>query len=98
MCKPFITHQLISLKGAFYVCFVNANGDSHQKLLRSFYWSTVDFKQVRFFKCFEAKEIVSVVSLVVDNLFDFLCIVDDDLINILSEKRGVLAVTILAVI
>lgn len=65
MGEPFEGHILIGLKGGFKVMFVDSNGDSHEHMLGALYYLAVDFKEIRFLECFEAKVVVGVISVVV---------------------------------
>ena len=90
MGEPFATHQFVGLECALEIGIVNAYGNPHEKLLGTFHWPTVYLQQVRSFQGLKPEEIVRVVSLVVNNLLNFLGIALDDLIDVIGEQWCIL--------
>lgn len=48
-------HEVVSLENSFKVPTVNANGDSHDEVLRTFSNTVVDAEEIRAFKSLEAE-------------------------------------------
>ena len=66
MCKIFVRHQIVCLNGALDIFTMNANGDAHDHLLRSFGNLSVDAKKVGSFQRLEAKVLIVEIPVIDD--------------------------------
>src|SRR5258705_171432 len=65
MSKVSLRHEMVGLDDPLNIISVNANGDTHDHLLRSFSYSTIDSEEIGSFESFktEAEIVKSIVGL-----------------------------------
>ncbi len=66
MGEPLVTHEVISLFDSLQVIPMDSNTDSKEQLLRSFSYLSMLLQKVTFLHSFEPKNIIIVVSFVVN--------------------------------
>lgn len=72
MREPLLAHQVISLFHSDHILPVNPHSNSQQHMLGSFNDSPLLSQQVAFFQRFEAKDLIGVISFVVNDLLQLL--------------------------
>ena len=70
---------------------MDANGGSHEHVLGSFDNFAIHFEKVAALQGLKSKEVIVVVTGVVDHLVDLVSIVQDDLVCLVTEQRGLSA-------
>lgn len=82
MSEPLLTHQMVGLEGGREVLLMNPDGHSHQHVLRSFNHLPVHPQKVSLLQSLEAKEIISIVPLMVDFLLNHFLTISDHKLTI----------------
>ena len=88
MGKQQSAHHVVSFEGGFEVLLVNANADPHQHVLRPLYNLFSVFDQIGALERLKAEVIIVVVSLEVNLRLDQLCVVSNNLVDIIREHWG----------
>ena len=73
-----LTHQIIGVKGLLEVSMVDANGYSHEHMLRALSDLTVEFEKIGALKGLETEVVVIVVPGIVDVIVKEICVCHDD--------------------
>ena len=88
MGVELLRHELIHLQGGIEVVLVDADGHSHEHLLRPLNNDAIALEKVRALERLEAKVVVLEVALVVHGGIEALRVGHDDLIDIVRDERG----------
>jgi hypothetical protein len=79
---------MVCLKSTWEIVLMDAKTAPHEKMLWSFGNLTVNLEEVRFFKCFEAKVVIGIVSVVVDFCLNKEIIVENYLVDVFCNEGG----------
>ena len=98
MSEAFSAHQVVGLNGRSDVLAMDADRHSHDHMLRTFHYLTLNSQQVTPFQGFEAKVVVIEVSCEVDGLVKLFCMGLHKGVDCRIEKRSWSLASILAVV
>ena len=87
--KPFFAHQVVSFNRCLNIFFVNAQGDTHKEMLRSFGYLSVGANEVRTLQGFESEVIKIIIAVVDDTAVEFIGVFTNDFINFFGDERCV---------
>ena len=91
MREPLVTHQMIRLNGSLDVMFVDANTHSHEHVLGSLCYLSVNLEKIRSLESLVPEVIIVKVSLEIDSTLQNFMVLFDYLIDILSYQGSIVA-------
>mmetsp|Transcript_19727 Transcript_19727/g.38612 ORF Transcript_19727/g.38612 Transcript_19727/m.38612 type:complete len:405 (-) Transcript_19727:253-1467(-) len=90
--EELLRHELVCLNGTVDVILVDANGHTHEHVLRALSDLTVKAQKVGPFEGLEAEKVVLEVAVVVDGSVDAVLVSHDNVVDVFSNERGIFAI------
>mmetsp|Transcript_58906 Transcript_58906/g.162848 ORF Transcript_58906/g.162848 Transcript_58906/m.162848 type:complete len:327 (-) Transcript_58906:3-983(-) len=89
--EELLAHESVGLDGRVHILLVDANGNTHEHVLRALRDLAIDLEEVRALKSFEAEVIKLEVAVVDDGRVEALLVLHDYVEHILRDERRRLA-------